>query len=534
MKDTPSLVDENAGNFCTLSPISKHASSSTTNANLTGTTTTASDQMILSTFAVSSGKWYWEVVSSAQASAGCMVGVRASYLGFAGSLLSETDGYAYYPNGSKYSGAGGAAYGASWTNGDVIGIALDLDSGTIVFYKNNVSQGTAFTGINGTYTPGVSNGGVTSSSTFDINFGQRPFAYTPPTGFLKLNTFNLPDSTIEKGSDYFNTVLWTGNGSNPQSIGGLNFQPDMVWAKARNAGTSHVLTDAVRGATKTIYPDTTLAEATASLLTAFNSDGFDVSGGLNAASRTLVGWSWKANGSGVSNTVGDIPSTVSANTTSGFSIVSYTGSGVVGDTVGHGLGVAPNFFFVKRRNTTGGWYTYHSANTAAPETDYLFLDTTAATADALSVWNDVAPTSDVLSLGVSVGVNGNGGTYVAYCFAEVEGYSAFGSYTGNGSTDGPFVYTGFRPAWIMIKRTDTTGNWQIQDSSRTPFNWTCNALFADSAGAENTSALASTYGRDYLSNGFKIRSSHTSHNTSGSTYIYMAFAENPFKNANAR
>jgi hypothetical protein len=284
--------------------------------------------MILSTFAVSSGKWYWEVVSSAQTAAGCMVGIRASYLGFAGSLLSETDGYAYYPNGSKYSGAGGAAYGDSWTNGDVIGIALDLDAGTLAFYKNGSDQGTAFTGISGTYTPGVSNGGATSSSTFDVNFGQRPFAYTPPSGFLKLNTFNLPDSTIEKGSDYFNTVLYTGNGST-QSITGVGFQPDWTWIKNRDAADAHVLTDAVRGATEELQSNATSAETTnADGLTAFDTDGFSLGADVlyNTSSEAYVAWNWLASNTTASNTVGSITSTVSVNTTSGFSIVSYTGT----------------------------------------------------------------------------------------------------------------------------------------------------------------------------------------------------------------
>ena len=548
MKDTPSLVDTNAGNFCTLSPISKHASSSTTNANLTGTTTTASDQMILSTFAVSSGKWYWEVVSSAQTASGCMVGIRASYLGFAGSLLSETDGYAYYPNGSKYSGAGGAAYGDSWTNGDVIGIALDLDAGTLAFYKNGSDQGTAFTGISGTYTPGVSNGGVTSSSTFDINFGQRPFAYTPPSGFLKLNTFNLPDSTIEDGSDYFNTVLYTGTGDNlDRSIAAVGFQPDFVWQKRRSGVSTHALYDSVRGSGsgKGLASDLTNSEGTYGdvlygYISSFDSDGFSTTKGtinndiFNVSGQTFVAWNWLASNTTVSNTVGSITSTVSVNTTSGFSIVSYTGNATSGATVGHGLGVAPSMYIVKVRSTTESWITYH---TSIGATNYLALNLTQASTAATAAWNNTAPTSTVFSLGNAGSTNGSGQTFIAYCFAEVPGYSAIGSYTGNGSADGPFVYTGFTPRWILAKVASSQINavgWQIYDTARNPNNVIPTELYANSTAAEGDSSAA-YINADIVSNGFKLRALNTyGMNQSGAVYIYMAFAENPFKNSNAR
>ena len=529
MKDTPSLVDENAGNFCTLSPISKHASSSTTNGNLTGTTTTASDQMILSTFAVSSGKWYWEVVSSAQTAAGCMVGIRASYLGFVGSLLSQTDGYAYYPNGSKYSGAGGASYGASWTNGDVIGIALDLDNGTIVFYKNNVSQGTAFTGINGTYTPGVSNGGATSSSTFDINFGQRPFAYTPPTGFKKLNTFNLPDSTIEDGSQYFQTVLRNGFGGTGGTVA-TNFQADLIWEKTRNIASGHFLIDSVRGIASGTAPylssNLTQAEANATWYEAPTASTIGFNSNDYGSSTTLVDWIWKANGSGVSNTDGNVNSTVSANTTAGFSIVSWQFNSSFNNTVGHGLGVAPSMMIIKSRTTAYNWDVYH-IGLSNPATKRILLNTTGAEINGFFVTN---PTSTIFTYASNALSNNDNA--IAYCFAEVPGYSAFGSYTGNGSADGPFVYTGFRPAWILYKRSSAAGdNWRTIDTSRDPYNVSGNELYPNLANAEVASGTNTNY-VDILSNGFKVR--NPNQNASGSTYIYTAFAENPFKNANAR
>ena len=536
MKDTPSLVDENAGNFCTLSPISKNSSSSTTNANLTGTTTTASDQMILSTFAVSSGKWYWEVVSSAQGSAGCMVGVRASYLGFAGSLLSATDGYAYYPNGSKYSGAGGASYGASWTNGDVIGIALDLDNGTMAFYKNNASQGTAFTGISGTYTPGVSNGGVSSSSTFDINFGQRPFAYTPPSGFLKLNTFNLPDSTIEDGSDYFNTVLYTGNSVADRAVTGVGFQPDWTWIKSRSTTNGHNLFDSVRGAGELLQSQTAGAEIdNTAYFTDFISDGYQlglVGGDTNGSGTTYVAWNWLASNTTATNSAGangaSIASTYSANTTSGFSIITWASPVSNGSTILHGLSSTPEVLICKSRSAAGAWGVFSPPILGS---SYLYLYLTAA------AYNDARYVPTLSSTLITVpefvyyfGGPSNSGNNLCYAFNSVPGYSAFGSYTGNGSTDGPFIFTGMRPSWLLVKRTDAAGNaWYLEDSSRNTYNPVNLELYPNLANAEATST-----DYDFLSNGFKIRASHTGINANGGTYFYMAFAENPFKNSNAR
>jgi hypothetical protein len=250
-----------------------------------------------------------------------------------------------------------------------------------------------------------------------------------------------------------------------------------------------------------------------------------------------VGWQWKGGGAAVSNTAGTITSQVSANASAGFSVVTYTGTGA-NATVGHGLGVAPSFIIVKRRSATDDWQVYHAANTANPETDYLVLNTTAATADAADRWNDTAPTSSVFSIGNGSAVNTSANTYVAYCWSEIAGFSNFGSYTGNGSADGPFVYTGFRPRWIMFKRTNDTSNWTIVDTARDTYNLVVNKLFADTSTQENVSNPAgvdATNNRlDILSNGFKQRDGNTWLNASGGTYIYMAFAENPFKNSLGR
>jgi len=337
---------------------------------------------------------------------------------------------------------------------------------------------------------------------------------------------------INKPSDYFNTITWTGDGSSSRGLTGVGFQPDWVWLKRRDAVANNNVYDVIRGATNYLLTDSTNAEATiANRLTSFDSDGFTVgnSGNTNISGGTYVGWNWLAGGTAVSNTDGSITSSVSANTTSGFSIVSYTGTGA-NATVGHGLGVAPAVVLVKNRTTSGyDWFMYHHKNTSEPATDYLRLNLTSATTDNVVVWNDTEPTSLVFSISTSVGVNANTDEYIAYCFAEKKGFSKFGSYTGNGSTDGTFVYTGFKPAWVMMKRTDTTNDWFIYDSTRNTFNETNLKISANTSGAESTQT---TNQIDILSNGFKCRGNAGATNASGGTYIYMVFAENPLVGTN--
>ena len=538
MKDTPSLVDENAGNFATWNPLRKGTNVAVSEANLKAITSATVAQSVAGTIGMSSGKWYWEVINQ---------GGFLSYTGIVDSThdmgtyigsSSTGSGYAYNTAGQKVGPTSGTAvsYGASYTTNDVIGIALDMDAGTLVFYKNGVSQGTAFSSITGTWFAAVSGNGVAGKGGI-VNFGQRPFAYTPPTGFLKLNTFNLPDSTIEDGSDYFNTVLYTGTGfGSIQNVTGVGFQPDLVWTKARSFSTSHEFYDVIRGVSKPLLSNTNLAELSWSPygLVSFDSDGFgvndlDVNGyGINELNRSYVGWSWKANGSGVSNTVGNIPSTVSANTTAGFSIVSYTGTNS-NSTVGHGLGVAPSMVICKNRTTgigSGSWPVWHTGLSSG--SSYIFLNSTAAQASGNNNFT-AAPTSTVLNLGTSD--TNNTATMIAYCFAEIPGYSAFGSYTGNGSTDGPFVYTGFRPAFVIFKSSNQATNWMMFDATVNPVNEAKSQLWPNLANAENTNSV----GIDFLSNGIKLRGALTATNAATSyNYIYMAFAENPFKNALAR
>jgi len=327
-------------------------------------------------------------------------------------------------------------------------------------------------------------------------------------------------SSIVKPSVYYNTKLYTGTGSS-LSVTGVGFQPDWVWIKERNGATNHFLHDAVRGVTKAIFSNLDSAEDTgAQYLTAFGTDGFTVgtNGGINTSSDTYASWNWKANGAGSANTDGSTNSTVSVNTTAGFSIVKYAGADAV-RTVGHGLGSVPKMIIVKRLGSTGRWQVYHSSLGA---TKYLRLDYTDAADTSSARWNDTEPTSSVFTLGTSAHVN-ESGDYVAYCFAEKKGYSKFGSYEGNGNADGTFVYTGFKPAFVLSK--DTTGageNWFIHDNKRDAFNPTNTYIRPNLTNSEGTA-----HHYNFFSNGFKNTYAGGSLNSSGRTYIYMAFAEEP-------
>ena len=330
-------------------------------------------------------------------------------------------------------------------------------------------------------------------------------------------------TTIKKSTDYFNTKLWTGTGSS-NALTGVGFQPDWTWIKNRTDANSHVLQDVVRGVGNTIISNNTDAESAegAGDLTAFGSDGFTVgtNGRVNGSGKSIVAWNWLGANGTASNTDGSITSTVSANTTSGFSIVSYSGSNS-NSTVGHGLGVAPRVIIIKRLNVADNWRVLHMS---AGNDNTAHLNLTSAFSSS-AVFQNTSPTSTVFSLvGNNTSVNQSGSTYIAYCFADVQGYSKFGSYTGNGSTDGTFVYTGFKPAFILVKQTNSTASWTILDNKRDSFNVTEKRLFPDDASAEVVSANGNT---DFLSNGVKMRIGHANINASGSTYIYMAFAEEP-------
>jgi hypothetical protein len=459
--------------------------------------------------AVSSGKWYYEVtLTTLPASMDPLVGFTE---------INNVSAVSQYP------GQGSTSYSiyhissntflqkvnaGAFTNtnttvaaqGDILGVALDLGSGRIWFSKNgtwvdggNPSLGTnaQFTGISGTFAPAVRGTGGGTATTITANFGQRPWAYDAPFGFLPLCTTSLPQPIVQKSSTAMDVVTYTGTGVS-RSITGLGFSPDLVWLKIRQSG-SHALFDSARGATKLLSPNATNVENTwADELTAFNSDGFSLGVSTNtftnANGNTYVGWAWNES------------------PISGVDIVSYVGDGNSGRAISHGLGVAPKFILVKNRTTVSDWPVYHSS---LPANNIVFLHLPQGQAAISSLaWGGVSSASSS-TFTVTAGstdirnVNKTGDNYIAYCFAEVEGFSKFGSYTGNGSADGPFIYCGFRPKWVLFKAASYSGantNWITFDTSRDPHNVMSNYILPNSSGAEAPVA----YG-DSLSNGFKFR-----------------------------
>jgi len=407
----------------------------------------------------------------------------------------------------------------------VIGIAFDADSGSLTFYKNGSSQGTAYTGLtSGPYFPSFS---LYGTSLVSFNGGQRAFAYTAPSGFKALCTQNLSAPLVTKSNTVMDVVLYTGTGAS-RSITGLNFNPDFVWIKSRSIAEQHELYDAVRGTGKTLYTDYTDAEGTfANGLTSFNSDGFSLGDRIydNGSGKSYVAWAWDAGTSTVTNNSGSISSQVRANATAGFSVVTWTSDGASSvQTMGHGLGTTPGLIIAKNRSISGNWWVWHSTFSNQVR-DYLLLQTTDAKVTAgVDVWSTSSTTFGIRQATIANSTN----LCVAYCFAPVAGNSSFGSYTGNGSSDGPFVFTGMRPRWIMVKQSSTTSNWVINDTARDTYNVCTKSLFANLSSAEDT-----TYGFfDILSNGFKVRTSAL--NDNGATMIYAAFAEAPFNYSRAR
>jgi hypothetical protein len=532
MLDVPTLTNANNANFCVLNPLAASTSTVPAQGNLYLGTNGSNNFGCVATFGVSSGKWYWEVKPDSS-----YVGIGITSLSFLpanswpGSIGSQAKAY-YSINGQKFDNGTNSAYGATFSSADLIGVALDMDAGTITFYKNNVSQGVAFTSLTGIYLPVI--GSPNAYNSGYINFGQRPFSYTPPTGFVALNTYNLATPVIPNGATQFAAKTYSGTASVQQYIT-VGFQPDLVWMKSRSDAYNNYLTAVYDSFNGSLISNSTAAE-TGNVLgnPRVDSNGiypsyFEVGGGSGGSTvgKTFVAWTWKANGTpSVINTSGSIPSTISANTTAGFSIVTYTGVGSTG-TIGHGLGIAPKFIITKYRNAVNAWLCYHSSLGAG---NRIYLNQTDAAGASATVWNNTSPTSSVFSVG-DANTNASGGTFVAYCWAEIPGFSKFGSYTGNGSADGPFVYLGFRPRYVMIKSSSLAGSdWAIWDTSRDPYNIVNRQLVANGTNTDT----AATADADILSNGFKPRRSATNFNSSGATYIYMAFAENPFNYSLAR
>jgi hypothetical protein len=535
MSDTPTT------NYATLNPLdTPDVNPTLSEGNLKWVTNTSlyTNQVRSSIYYPTSGKWYTEVtIENFNTGSG---------LGYADIGLRSTDAganvrylwWVYSSSEVQINTDSGLQNVGSVSVNDVIQVAYDASTGKLWFGKNNTwylsgdpANGTAMSSA-ATISSASGNtvfyiSGRTGSDTNRViaNFGQRDFAYTPPTGFNALNTRNLSAPTVKDGSDYFNTVLYGGN-NGTLTVTGLGFSPDLVWIKNREVnGAGHAWQDQVRGATAFLFSNSTASENTDTAndwFRDFTSDGFTVAatttGGTassewNNNGSGYVAWCWDAGGSGSSNTDGSITSTVSANPSAGFSISTFTASTFAIETIGHGLGVAPSLIIVKKRSATEPWYVWHKDFTVS---QYLRLNDASSLQTSSNLWGTSPPSSTVFGYYPTVG------DHVAYCFAEVPGYSSIGSYVGNGNDDGPFLYTGFRPSFLLYRRTDSGQPWYILDSSRNTYNPFDNLLAPDLTDAEDSATIA-----DFLSNGVKLRNSLQTSNASGGSYIYMAFAEHP-------
>ena len=549
-----SLEDTPTNNFCVISRLdSWRSSTEVEDGSLKFRRHAANFGGARGTFAVKTGKWYFEFTKgSGLVQAGFVnTDFNINYNGGDVGLSSSgafACGIAYDSRGTWYGYTGSSP--SSIANDDIIGVAFDADNFKFYFHKNGTyyGSGNPSTGSNG-IAPNHSNSiskqdYMTFAPYFNgengngyANFGQRPFVHSIPTGYKSLCSANLPDPGIDIPTEHFNTILYTANGQ-VRSLTGVGFQPDWVWIKSRIGGQNNALFDSVRGVNNQLRSDTTGGELTGytNLVTSFDSDGFSLGtdsqvGDVNYNSQPHVAWNWNAGGSTVTNTAGSVNTQVRANATAGFSIITWTGTGS-NLTIGHGLGVKPSAHITKAR--AGGsvgcaWFVYFSVLGA---NNNLRLNTTAAASSGSGqsdLYNDVEPTSSVITIGNSSCINVSSGTYVTYAFAEVEGYSKFGRYVGNGNSNGTFVFTGFRPAWVMVKNKDSSYSWDINDSTRDPDN-VCEKVL--SANLNDQEATATSM--DFLSNGFKLRVNNNSQNRSGDTFVFFAFAESPFKNSRAR
>ena len=535
------------GNYATLNPLDKNSNLTLSNGNLDCVATSGAWKPGKATIGVTGqGKYYWEI----------LIGPALAIIGIATQATPNADdrvpgddatSYGYVLSGNKINNNSQTAYGSSFTTGDIIGTAYDAGSGKVWFSKNGTWQSSgdpangtnaAFTGISTslTYLPMFALSGAGTSS---FNAGQRAFAYTAPSGFKALCTQNLPAPLVTKSNTVMDVVTYTGTGSSltlpngsstPTSIA---FTPDFAWLKGRSGATNHALYDAVRGVQKDLVSNSDSAETTETTgLTAFGTNTFTVGSlaKLNTSSATYVAWAWNAGGSTVSNTAGSITSQVRSNPTAGFSVVTWTGTGSAG-TVGHGLGAQPQFIIVKSRDASAdpNWFVSHIGIGLGVGRLVLNLAAANDNGAAALLWNSTAPTSTLLPIGAYAGVNQSTLRYVAYCFAPVVGFSSFGSYVGNGSSDGPMVYTGFRPRWILVKCTSSSNDWLLTDSSRLGYNIRNELIWANLSAAEYQIEHL-----DILSNGFKFRTTNAGWNGSAATYIYAAFAEAPFNYSRAR
>jgi hypothetical protein len=541
MVDSPTNVFTSAtdiggvvpGNYPTLNPLNALGGAALSNGNLSFSSLIYNYEY-KSTQQIVSGKYYWEVTLTNDGG-NCLIGISGYnsdnvtpyYPGSGGSSFGY-DGL----TGNKYRDGSASAYGNTFISGNVIGVAYDADSRKLWFSKNNVWQasGDPVAGTNAAYDSSTIPAGIpafwpaigrrenaSANCSGSFNFGQRPFTYAPPTGFKSLNTTNiqaLGTSAVGKAAIQANKwmdISLYGGTATARNIVNSGFQPDLIWQKSRSDTTHHRLVDSVRGSNLELYSSLTNTEGNSGSdgIINFNNNGFSLGGGggSNAAGTSYVAWQWKQS------------------PTSGFNILSWTGTGVA-RSISHNLGVAPRFMIIKQRTVESrSWPIYHAA-LDNPQSA-IYLDSTAASFAYTAFFNNQAPDSNSIYLGTDATVNQSGSTYIGYVWAEVPGFSKFGSYTGNGSTNGPFIYTGFRPRWIMLKVfSGSTGNWEILDTSRNTYNQADLLLLPSSSNAESN-AYGSYY-VDFVSNGFKIRGSGAGFNGSGEGMIYAAFAESPF------
>jgi hypothetical protein len=548
MSDTPT------DNYPVFSPINKSTNITLSDGNLLASSSGSGDTFpVMATICPESSKWYAEF-EMVEADGIDYVGIgnssetaRIAGATFTNVVVGLSAGYqngvSYRnDNGNISTGGSTSAYGNTYTTNDIIGVALDADTGSVWFSKNGTFQnsgnpaagtGAAVTGLTGPFCFSMS---IYNTDDIRANFGQSAFTYTPPTGFSVLSTANLPAPTITDGSQYFHTQLYTGTGSsglaitNDANFG--DFQPDMLLLAPRSNGDNHVMWDVARGVTSRLKTNSTAAQDTdGTALLTFEADGFDLDTtdpNFNGSARTYVAWQWHTQGgAGSSNTAGSInTTTTSVNTTAGISISTFEGNGTAGATIGHGMGVKPSWIVIKNRDGTEQWIVYHATQGA---TKYGLLNSSDGFASSSGAWNNVEPTSTLITLGGGgFGTNVSGNSMVCYAFAEIDGFSKFGSYTGNGNADGPFVYTGFKPAFVILKRTNGASQWFTLDTARNAYN-----VMNLELRINQTNAESSTDAIDMVSNGFKIRhnSAVISINDSGSPFAFMAFAENPFGGA---
>ena len=554
--DSPTV---NYATLNALEPITKTLSNGNRTLSIGSDNTAVRSTVALPT----SGKWYWEAVIDTPGYIS-NIGIANDTFNPAapGTSADSSASSHWYSFGSwftsfnsgvvKYATDGAGSSGTNWSGApqpsaaDVLMVAYDADNGKIWFGRNGswISSG-------GTPDPAAGDDPRFSSidtekvwfaafcgysvgpTKWTARFAEDEWTYTAPTDFVALSAANLPEVTITDPGEYFNAVGYTGTAATGNAVTGVGFQPDFTWQKKRNGTGAHVLTDVIRGVDKQLFTNLANGEQTSSLFVeSFDSDGFTV--GSNASGTgdnnftsgsNYISWNWKAGGAGVVNTDGTISSTVSVNDDAGFSIVSYTGTGSAA-TVGHGQSDAPEMIVVKSSTNTGQWPVYHDA---IGGTGQVKLNSTNAQATSSTYWNNTAPSSTNFSLGTDPDQNGSSRDYIAYCFRSIPGYSKVFSYTGNGSTNGPFVYLGFKPRWVMVKSSTQAGNsWIIWDTERSSENPANEYLFANASDAEGTTVRDI----DIISGGFKVRSSSSIPNASSQTYIGIAFAENPFGGSN--